>query len=1776
MNPATWDPATWIRAVWIQTVASGSWHSSAIDVAVKATLLMALAILATWLLRRGSAALRHRVWCLTFGALVLLPILSWALPAWRIAILPPTPAQPAAAPAAAAMPEPAAAAQAATAKPEVAAVEPQRAWPQMLDGDMHAGADAMVAAGSRGVSAIEVPAGELPAAEGMPASRQWWIGATALWLGGVVLSALALGLSVVRNVSLRLNASRVTDSTWIRLRDELSQRLGLRRRVELLETDLPLVPMTWGILRSIVLVPLEARCWTDSLKRTVLLHELAHVKRFDVGFQMLARLACAIYWFHPLAWYGLRRLRIERELACDDCVLSAGERPSDYASQLLQIARNFRPVGLGAAVAMAQTNNLEGRVRALFDRARSHLPLGARSARLLLASSALIVATLAVVKPATRAADPNEPDSNAPSSEAPVAEDSVSEGQSVRGRVVGPDGNPVPEARVLVIRSYTETQSWNITSQAVSTVQCDADGSFVAEVAGRADRFASLDKFLNVGTMLVAVAEGFGADWYAVQGEDRDVVLRLVRDTVPIEGRVLDLEGRPIAGVNVSVRSISTASSDLDDWIVRARKNPTSIDLEAEMLVAPADRPTFAYFPFGKELHLEGDDIFTGVKTDKTGAFVVSGLGADRLIKLEMEGQGTAKTWLHVVTRQFQSVPLPNGDARFRVQTCFGARFETTAEPAQPIEGVVRDADTGEPLAGVEVRLYAYAESPLVAEGFLSAVTDAQGRYALAGVAKPNHPEGKNRLHVIPTGEQPYFRTEVEAPKVAGLDPVTCDVGLKRGIWIRGRAMDRGTGEPLPGVVGYYPFLDNPAPAHYANFNPGMMGVGSGDRYPTDAEGNFRIPGLPGRGIVTLIAKDAARYPIGQGVADIADLQKADANGPRLNVYHLADGGLASAIREINVLEDADEFFCQVDVPPLDKQPLLLLDPDGLPLAGVTARGLSPMRAFGAPTTPDGALPTASAELVGIGESKHRILWLTHESRKLGAMVEVMAGDFQDGQPLKIVLEPCATLSGRVVDSAGKPIQGAWGFAQAIPVRHFDDEPAYRGATATFQFQPPPWQQRVTFHRTDKNGRFQIDLLPPGITYELTIGFDRQSLKKTIPPPEAGALVDLGDLEFPASTQLSEAPGAAATQSEAVSRSNEPPAADSAAKQPSPQVVDGETINVRGQVVGPDGRPLSGIAVYRPVSKVPQPRLPGDISLERCAVSAADGRFTLSLSMRDWPTWASQMPLVAYHEAHGLAWDQVSKQPDSQEVTLKLVDDEPVRGRIVDTQGRPVAGARVHVNGIFAPKSETLDGLLTAWKQEWGQALHTMTKPLYVPLASILGATTDQAGRFELRGIGRERIAMLHVNAPATANSVLLAVTRPAFDPQRYNEAVIAQTIPDLPRPITTPVVVGPAFDHVAEPELVIEGRVYADEERTGVSGALVSATTGYSTTAAATTDATGRFELRGLPRGDERFVQIHGPVASDLLPRVVSVGVPPGESVVRLDVELKRGVVVTGRLVDRQTGNGIRGGVRFAPLPDNPYVGEPGYESYQRDRSSVVTDREGRFRRVVMPGPGILMAQAGRNTAIGDQPLNPYRQAEFSEEDRRRVPVSGSGEERYFTSAGNSREYLRRENAVKWLDGEPGKGPIECDLYVERGETVEARILDEQGEPLSGAYVAGLTESWPIAYRLQEPTCTIYALDPQQPRTVVFYHPDRLLASIVVVRGDEPGPLDVRLAPLHALTGRAVASSGAPVAKAEVHPEFTDNTASELYRLLKLDREPIRTDATGRFRLEGLGTPEK
>lgn len=379
-----------------------------LDIAIKATVVLLVSGALTAALRRASAAVRHRVWCLACCGLLMLPVLTVSLPSLRIPILPEiaqTEAQP---PARGAAPT----VEPVRNVPPVASSSspPIHAFPRMEANINRGIIDQSAAPGHRGNDRprnVSPPIVTSAEATPSPQSPDPLIPRTniivLLWLVGTLFTAVPLIYGFITNHRLSRASRPAEAAADLELLDALRGRLGLRRPLRLLETGRAIIPMTWGVVRPVVLFPTAWRDWSAARRRLVLLHELAHVQRHDVAFQVLARLACCVYWFHPLAWYALRRVRIERELACDDCVLMAGERPSEYAQQLLEIARAHQPVLMSAAVAVVQPTSLEQRIRALLDRARSHLPMSSASARFLLLATAVLVTALAVIRPGPQA-----------------------------------------------------------------------------------------------------------------------------------------------------------------------------------------------------------------------------------------------------------------------------------------------------------------------------------------------------------------------------------------------------------------------------------------------------------------------------------------------------------------------------------------------------------------------------------------------------------------------------------------------------------------------------------------------------------------------------------------------------------------------------------------------------------------------------------------------------------------------------------------------------------------------------------------------------------------------------------------------------------------------------------------------------------------------------------------------------------------------------------------------------------------------------------------------------------------------------------------------------------------------------------------------------------------------------------------------------------------------------------------------------------------------------
>jgi hypothetical protein len=159
----------------------------------------------------------------------------------------------------------------------------------------------------------------------------------------------------------------VETAGWLSLVRKTSQKLGLSRSITLLQGDEGVMPVTWGWRRPLILLPAEADDWSLQRRQLVLLHELAHVKRSDCLTQTVAHFVCALFWVNPLIWLAARRMCVERERACDDLVLQSDCKASDYATELLMIARTFRSASFAAGIAMARAGRLQGRIAAMVD-----------------------------------------------------------------------------------------------------------------------------------------------------------------------------------------------------------------------------------------------------------------------------------------------------------------------------------------------------------------------------------------------------------------------------------------------------------------------------------------------------------------------------------------------------------------------------------------------------------------------------------------------------------------------------------------------------------------------------------------------------------------------------------------------------------------------------------------------------------------------------------------------------------------------------------------------------------------------------------------------------------------------------------------------------------------------------------------------------------------------------------------------------------------------------------------------------------------------------------------------------------------------------------------------------------------------------------------------------------------------------------------------------------------------------------------------------------------
>jgi hypothetical protein len=248
---------------------------------------------------------------------------------------------------------------------------------------------------------------------------------------------------------------------------EVAHELRLRRRVAIHAGSADAMPMVWGVCSAHLFLPSSAEQWPAARLRAVTLHELAHIRRRDPLTLLLAQLARAVHWFNPLAWVALHRLRVEQEQACDDCVLRAGVKPSDYASDVLEIATALRtgPAAASMALSMANPARLEGRLRVIVQAASNRTAVTGW----VVAGATIAAIAIALPLAMVRAAD-DEPKRDA----SKVVQEAVPTTDNAQNRAASAVGEfgPVIE-RVVNDIEETDNQLLDVDTGKVSSVASD-------------------------------------------------------------------------------------------------------------------------------------------------------------------------------------------------------------------------------------------------------------------------------------------------------------------------------------------------------------------------------------------------------------------------------------------------------------------------------------------------------------------------------------------------------------------------------------------------------------------------------------------------------------------------------------------------------------------------------------------------------------------------------------------------------------------------------------------------------------------------------------------------------------------------------------------------------------------------------------------------------------------------------------------------------------------------------------------------------------------------------------------------------------------------------------------------------------------------------------------------------------------------------------------------------------------------------------------------------
>jgi hypothetical protein len=884
----------------------------------------------------------------------------------------------------------------------------------------------------------------------------------AAWLILTGIATARLLLSLFFGLIVARQANPLHDDRLSAAAMQAAARLGVGPPPELRCSSCVRCPAIWCWCRPpLILMPRDAMSLPSVDWASVFAHELAHwVRRDHLSGFVAEILTCVLPW-HPLAWWARHRLGQLSEHACDGWALSTGLPPADYAESLLELVPQRR--GGLALTAVSSRYGLIGRVRHILDPRRQSPFVGWRwglgsTAAMMMAASAI---ALAQTRPATSRdrSVPSRPDAGQAneSNKASASPKGAAMNRTIKGKVLGPDGQPASAAMVWWIGqrkpavpyvALPKDRDSTRSSQAeiLASGETDANGAFALSADYDPEQY---QRYNGWDVTLMAKARGAGMLSQQVKSDASELILRLVPEVV-IHGRLLTPGGMPAPGVRVTLNAFHNDQTQGGMYVG----------------LTPTDDEIPAYWPQVR-------------KTDANGEFTLEGVP---------QGTYAGITFWHpdyavdeVTVNTTRSDALTPGLRAFEI-TPVKPSFTHTLEPARPVQGRVTDEQTGKPIAGLLVEM-----TPMRRHGGVPfhGRTDDDGRYRISG-----HGGAFTYFTtVFPRADSGYLAaSDNESNWPAGAKFLEKNFALKKGRVVRGRVVDSDTNRPIAGAAVVY----QPKPGNSNDRNYDLRNT-----ILTDSEGRFGITALPGPGFLAVETSDSSYVRV-----PVRETNRFETLYPQ---------GFAA----IDVANDAEPQPVEISVKKGIALEAKAIAPDGKVVAdlvgfceGIDAR-LIDIWNQGQPFA-DGVF-----RLPGADPARTYRVYLLQPDRELAAVVDLKP-DAQVTQPIEVKLQPTAKVHGKLVARSGSPVAG-----HPNPLLVLRDREGERSRDQIFRdtqiYSNIIGQQAMLAYgekltKQSSAAGFVVDTLIPGAHYYVSAGQGELEAFVDVPALKPGEDRDLGTI----------------------------------------------------------------------------------------------------------------------------------------------------------------------------------------------------------------------------------------------------------------------------------------------------------------------------------------------------------------------------------------------------------------------------------------------------------------------------------------------------------------------------------------------------------------------------------------------------------------------------------------------------------------------------------------